>query len=203
LDGASLGSYENLDKEKIKKELELPEEKIIVAYTGALVMNKGIQLLLEAIPLVLKKKTNIYFVIAGFPAEQAIKYVNEKNLSDWVRIVSPLDYFELPKILVASDIGVDPKDSSTKQASGKILQYMAAGLPVVCFDRENNRAYLGEGAEYCNEISPESLAQGILEFSGDRQKMQSKGDLNKKQIENFSWEKSAEKIEAVYEAIER
>jgi glycosyltransferase involved in cell wall biosynthesis len=202
LDGANLDYYKKLsNKEELKKEFELPLDKKIVVYTGALMMNKGIGFLLEAIPIVLAKDEKVYFVIAGFPAEEVNSYVLENKLSENVRVVSPLNYFDLPRLLMASDIGVDPKDSSTKQASGKILQYMAASLPVVCFDRTNNRNYLDEGGHYCEEISAESLAQSILELAENQSEISFKGQLNKKQITKFSWDISAEKIEKIYSSI--
>ncbi|EKD58941.1 MAG: glycosyl transferase group 1 [uncultured bacterium] len=200
LDGANLNHYKSdLSKQELKREFELPGDRIIVTYTGALIMNKGIQYFLDAIPLILTENKNVYFVIAGFPAEGVREYVNKNELSQWVRIISPLDYFEMPKLLLASDIGVDPKDSTTLQASGKILQYMAAGLSVACFDRSNNREYLGEGAQYSEEISAQGLAKAISELANDTQKNEFKGKLNRNQILKFSWDESAEKIEKNYQ----
>ncbi|MDD5396713.1 MAG: glycosyltransferase family 4 protein [Candidatus Moranbacteria bacterium] len=199
LDGANLAHYSNLpSKIELKKEFELPLDKTIVTYTGALMGNKGIEYLLQAIPEVLKKTPNAYFVVAGFPAENVVKFVSDNGLSASVRVISPLDYFDLSKILMASDIGVDPKDSTTLQASGKILQYMAAGLGVVCFDRPNNRAYLGNGAEYAQEISAAGLTEAIIKLVNDQEKTRFQGEFNKKQIEKFSWDLSSEKIEEIY-----
>lgn len=200
LDGANVSHYLNKpEKEQLRVEFELPKDKTIVTYTGALIMNKGIQYFLDAIPLVIKENPNIFFVIGGFPAEGVNEFIRQSKLEDYVRVVSPLDYFELPKLLLSSDIGVDPKDSSTLQASGKILQYMAAGLAVVCFDRDNNRRYLGEGAVYSQEISAEGLAQAMLELASNKQKIDFKGELNQTQILKFSWENSSRKIEEIYQ----
>lgn len=202
LDGANLDYYKNFpSKDEIKKDFELPENKQIVTYTGALIMNKGIQYLLEAIPLVLEKNKNAYFVIAGFPVEGVQKFVAEKKLEEFVRIVSPLNYFDLPKLLQASDIAIDPKDSSTRQASGKILQYMAAGLPVVCFERENNREYLREGGCYAQDISAKALADKIIESLENQTQIEEKGKYNKERIVKFSWDNSAEKIQKIYEQL--
>lgn len=199
LDGANLSHYANLpNKLELKKEFELPLDKIIVTYTGQLMLNKGVEYFLNSISEISKQNKNIFFVIAGFPVKGVQDFVEKNNLSQHVRIVSPLNFFDLPKLLMASDIGIDPKDSSTMQASGKILQYMAAGLPVVCFDRENNRKYLEEGGEYAKEISASGLTQGILALADDSQKMISKGDFNKEQVKKFSWDISAKKIEEIY-----
>jgi glycosyltransferase involved in cell wall biosynthesis len=118
-----------------------------------------------------------------------------------VRIISPLSYFDLPKILLASDIGIDPKDITVNQASGKILQYMAAGLPVVCFDKKNNREYLGDGAYYSQDFTSTGIADGILYFFKNRDQIKKMGDYNKERIKIFSWDKSAEKIEEIYKRV--
>jgi len=199
LDGVNLEYYKNLpSKEESKKELELPSDKIIVSYTGALVPNKGTDYLFKAISLVLEKNKDAFFVVAGFPVEGIEKYVKENGLVESVRIIHPLNYFELPNVLNASDIAIDPKDSSTKQASGKILQYMAAGLPIVCFDRQNNREYLAEGGQYAKEISAESLADAIVDLLEDKEKIKTKGETSRSRSELFSWEKSARMIEVIY-----
>lgn len=204
LDGVNLGYYQNLPgKAELKKEFVLPPDKTVVAYTGALVSNKGIRHLTEAISLVLEKNNDVFFLIGGFPAEGVRKYVSENKLEKKVKIISPLDYFKLPRVLGASDIGIDPKDSATRQASGKILQYMAAGLPVVCFDRKNNREYLAEGASYSREVSGRALAEGILELLGDRNEIENKGKINRAKANDFSWDRSAEKIEEIYRQISK
>jgi len=202
LDGVNLDYYIDISaKSEMKDVLKLPKDKLIVAYTGALVMNKGIRYLLEAIPKIIEKNQDIFFMIGGFPMHEAYVFMKQKNLENHMRLISPLNYFDLPKLLAASDVAVDPKDSTTRQASGKILQYMAAGLPVVCFDRMNNREYLGEGAYFSREQSAEGIAQGIEYYINHRNEIVEKGDLNRKRSEQFSWDKSAEKIEAIYKSL--
>ncbi|HBP00941.1 MAG: Glycosyl transferase group 1 [Candidatus Moranbacteria bacterium GW2011_GWE1_49_15] len=202
LDGVNLEYYEKLpSKAEAKRELELPEGRIIITYTGALVPNKGTDYLFGAIPEVLEKNPNAYFIVAGFPSQGIEKLVKEKKLTDSVRIINPLNYFDLPKILNASDLAIDPKDSSTMQASGKILQYMAAGLPVACFDRENNRRYLGEAGEYAKEISGHGLADTILDLSRNHLEIGRKGEISRKRATDFSWVKSAEKIDQIYKKL--
>ncbi|MCD6149861.1 glycosyltransferase family 4 protein [bacterium] len=202
LDGVNLENYDSLaSKKELRKEMELPADKIIVVYTGSFIANKGIGYLLEAVPEIAKKNKNIYFVLAGFPAGEVKEYTRKNNLENRVKLISPLSYFDLPKILKAGDIGVDPKDSSVRQASGKILQYMGAGLPVVCFNRANNRKYLKKGAYYANNISARGIADGILYFSRNSEEIIIKGKIAKERSVKFSWDKSAEKIEEIYRKI--
>jgi len=202
LDGVNLENYDSLvSKKELKKEMELPADKIIIVYAGSFIANKGIGYLLEAIPKIVEKNKNIYFILAGFPAGEVKEYTRKNNLENRVKLISPLSYFDLPKILKAGDVGVDPKDSSIGQASGKILQYMGAGLPVVCFNRANNRKYLKKGAYYANDISARGIADGILYFSRNSEEIIIKGKIAKERSVKFSWDKSAERIEEIYRKI--
>lgn len=200
LDGINLDSFKvEKSKEEIRKEWELPQNKFIVGYTGSLVRNKGINYFLDAIPDILRKNENIFFALGGFPAEHAEKFILKNKLSEKnIRLISPLDYFKLPELLKSLDIAVDPKDSSVAQASGKMLNYMAAGLPVVCFDKMNNRKYLGEGGYYCTDVSSEAIAQGIFYFFENREEAKRKGESNRKNARNFSWDVPAKKIDIIY-----
>ena len=45
-----------------------------------------------------------------------------------------MDFFELPRYLSMADVAVDPKIDEAGEGSGKIFNYMGAGLPVVCFN---------------------------------------------------------------------
>lgn len=199
LDGTRLSMFDGLStKEEIRKQYGVPVDAVVVTYTGAFIRNKGVQFFLEAVPMVCKRYANVHVVLAGFPVDQIAEYLKQPVFKELVTVVSPLPYFDLPKILRMSDIGVDPKDESTRQASGKALQYMGAGLPVACFDTENNHEYLGSGGTYATQVSAEKLAEaiGVLVESPELRRL--RGEMSRERAEMFSWEKSVEKLEKIY-----
>lgn len=204
LDGTRLGMFDHLaSREELRKLYNIPEDKVIVTYTGALIPNKGIKLFLEAIPTVAAKSSEVHFIIAGFPVDQIADYLKESIFQERATVISPLPYFDLPKILRMSDIGVDPKDDTVRQASGKTLQYMGAGLPIVVFDTENNREYLGDGGTYATEINAASMAQAILILSEDQELRERNGKLNRLRAEEFSWEHTALVAEGIYQKLKK
>ncbi|OGI21149.1 MAG: hypothetical protein A3J06_02065 [Candidatus Moranbacteria bacterium RIFCSPLOWO2_02_FULL_48_19] len=201
-DGTRLSMFEGLPTvSALRAAYHIPGESVVVAYTGALIPNKGIRLLLDAIPLVCARYSEAHFVIAGFPVDQIAEYLKQDIFKTRVTVISPLSYFALPKILKMSDIGVDPKESGTRQASGKMLQYMGAGLPIACFDTENNREYLADGGIYASVTTPKSLALALGELVASRELRRAKGAINRQRAEAFSWEASAEKLEKIYQDI--
>lgn len=202
LDGINLDSFRNVrSKKELRKEWELPEEKFIVGYTGQLLFNKGIDLLFGAMAGTLRKFDDIYFLIGGFPPEEAEAFIKKTGLEKSARLVSPLDYFHLPEFLRILDIAVDPKGIDTGQASGKILNYMGAGLPVVCFDRANNRKYLGEGGEYARDMSADAMADAIMRLKNNPEELADKAKRNSKRARNFSWQIPAKRIDEIYKTI--
>lgn len=199
IDGTRLGMFIGVsDRGALRKKYGIPEEKVLVSYTGALIPNKGIKLFLEAVPLICERFPDVHFLIAGFPVDQIASFLEKDVFKAHATVVSPLPYFDLPELLLMSDVGVDPKEATTKQASGKMLQYMGAGLPVACFDTENNREYLGDGGSYAQEATAAGLAEAISRLVGDPELRRVKGEANRERAAVFSWDKSAESLEKIY-----
>ena len=196
LDGVDVERYASLpDKSEARENFQLPHDAIIITYTGALIPNKGIQYFLESIPLVLQECSQVHFVIAGFPFNLIQPFFASHDISSSVTFISPLSYFDLPLLLRASDIGVDPKDVSVKQASGKLLQYMGAGLPVACFATTNNKEYLSDGHVVAEEVSSAGLATAIVALVRDDEMRRRLGLANSVKAQQFSWDIPAEKLE--------
>jgi glycosyltransferase involved in cell wall biosynthesis len=199
IDGTRLSMFEGLpDCTVLRKRYGISEQKVLITYTGALIPNKGIRLFLEAVPMVCMKYPEAHFLIAGFPLEHVARTFESDVFRTHATIISPLPYFDLPALLLMSDIGVDPKESTTKQASGKTLNYMGAGLPVVCFDTQNNREYLGDAGAYAAETTPEALTEVIGRLIHDPELRSAKGEVSRERAMMFSWEQSAEKLEKIY-----
>lgn len=204
LDGTNPESLKlKVDRSEIQKDWEIPENSFVIGYTGGLVPNKGIDYFLESIPLIIEKTKNLplkkpFFLIGGFPPDFVRNFIWKNNLEKFTRVVSPLDYFKLGEFLGVCDAAVDPKGTDTKQASGKMLNYMGAGLPVVCFDKVNNRRYLKEGGVFCPEINAQSIASGVAYLMENPQEVLRMGKINRENSQKFSWSASAEKINSIY-----
>jgi glycosyltransferase involved in cell wall biosynthesis len=202
LDGVNL-EYYTADKKKneLRHELELPEKSVIVTYLGALITNKGIGYLFDAFHRTLERYPNVFILLGGSPPEEGERFLRETQFPGRIRFIYPLDYFEVPKLLSACDIGVDPKDSDTNQASGKILQYMGTGLAIACFGRESNRGYLDGNAVYAEEVTGEKLAEAIGKLvSGDSLRVRC-GEGNLGRAKEFNWDRAGKQLEKLYEKI--
>jgi len=124
------------DVQKIVEQYNL-KNKLVITYSGGIKSYKGINIIFDAIPLVLKKIPNAIFLMIGYGElaeyQQVVKRLNvEKN----VIFTGRVSYFDIPKYLHVSDIAIDPKPEAT-EANGKVLHYRAAGLPTIVYNRSN------------------------------------------------------------------
>jgi len=186
----------------LRRELGLEDEKKIVTFTGALLAGKGIDNLLKAMPLVLRRVPDAFFLIVGYPVEDARAEVERLGLDKRTFFTGRVDYFELPKYLDLAQVAVDPKEDVAGEASGKIINYMGAGLPVVCFDSLNNRNFLAEGGTFAENGSVASLADGIVRLLRDPEERLHLGEMNARRVgEVFSWDSSIREVLAAYEEL--
>jgi glycosyltransferase involved in cell wall biosynthesis len=201
IDGVHTDFFSKTPQAGFRKKLGIPKNAPVIIFTGALLAAKGIWNLVEAIPLVLKKVKNAHFLIVGYPVEEASQRVKKLGVSRNVHFTGMVDYFKLPDYLLVSDVAVEPKVDKAGEASGKVINYMGAGLPVVCFEGKNNRRFLGEGGIYATGDRVENLAGKIIWAVENSEEAEKLGKLNKKRVEEvFSWNNS---IKATVDAFEK
>ena len=190
------------DEAAFKKALGLEGESRIVTFTGALLPGKGIDNFLAAMPLVLQRVPDAFFLIVGYPVEAARAEVERLGLSGRTRFTGRVDYFELPRYLSVAHVAVDPKEDVAGEASGKIINYMGAGLPVVCFDSLNNRNFLAGGGSFAESGSVASLADRIVRLLQNPEEGRRFGEMNRRRVEEvFSWDGSIKKVVGAYEGL--
>src|SRR5207247_135295 len=75
-------------------------------------------------------------------------FVRDHGVRDFCALTGRVPFEQLGIYLGVASIAIEPKAGESAEASGKLLNYMAAALPVVCFDTENNPALLGDPGYY-------------------------------------------------------
>lgn len=113
----------------LKAELGFGETTL--CYAGRLGIEKNIDVLIRALPLVLRRFGSIQLVLAGHGShqEQLRKLAAELGVERHVRFLGTLDKWNLAKVLQASELFVTMSTSETQGMA--MLQAMACGLPVI------------------------------------------------------------------------
>jgi glycosyltransferase involved in cell wall biosynthesis len=204
VDGVNTGVYASLpDRAALRAQFGLSSDTVLVGYVGGFQRNKGIEDIVQAVVALRStpQASHVHVVFAGSPREKLEPLLKEAGIENEVSVISPLPYDTLPFVLGALDIAIDPKDPSTGQASGKIVQYMAAGLPIICTDRQTNRDYVQDGALYYEAHNTQALVNAITQLADDAVLRQRLGEQNRTHAQQFSWRRVGEQLEQIYSSL--
>lgn len=187
------------DRIALRTELGLPENKKIVVYSGALLESKGLAELKQLISLCGENEM-LHFLIIGYPVEDLDVYLNQQGIAELCTLTGQIEFENLPSYLQLADIAIDPKFSDAGEGSGKILNYLACGLPVLAFDSQNNRSFLP--AETTLPKSVEAMASQLADVVADKALLKHMGDANFAHFEsNYSWNQSKSQLAEVYQQL--
>lgn len=187
---------------ELRARLGLPEGKRIVVYLGAMTGYQGMDVLLEAIAL-LNGQSGCHFLLMGYPETEYITKARELGIADHVTFTGQVDYSQAPEYLCLGDMAVSPKLSHT-EANGKLLNYLACGLPAVVFDSPVNREILGDSGTYVRFGSASALAEGLRFLATEHREREKLSHFARERAVNlFAWERGAERIETVYRQLLR
>lgn len=189
------------ESEKLRKRLRIPKGKIIVVYLGVLSDYQGVDLLVKAIPEVVRKYPNVHFLIMGHPnVERYQEMAGREGIGQYVTFTGKVEYALAPQYLCLGNIAVSFKKSQT-EANGKVLNYMACGLPCVVSDTKVNRELLSELGVY-TKLEPRDIARKMIALlmGKKKQKLLAKR-VRKRAVKGFSYETNGRKLVYLYQML--
>ncbi len=190
-------------KAEIKNRYALPEEKI-VTYVGRLVWEKGVDVLIGAVPMILAQHPEAKFVIGGkgYMRDRLEKLAHDLGVAHKVLFLGFVPDEELKELLAVSDVFVVP--SRYEPFGITPLEAMTSKTPVVVSDTGG----LSEIVEHEHngiKVYPgmsDSLAWGVNRILGDP-------GLANKLVENaleklrnvYDWDNVARQTLSIYERV--
>lgn len=116
------------NKNLIKKEYNIPEDKKVILYTGRFVREKGINLLLKSFEKINEHMTNFLFVLVGDGPLKPKIYELSRKYSN-VQLLSPVTNDQMPNVYNFADVLV--MASYFEGWSNTMGEALACGVPVV------------------------------------------------------------------------
>jgi glycosyltransferase involved in cell wall biosynthesis len=200
-DGVDTMVFRPMARNEARQQLGISNDLPLVVYLGLLNRYQGTDLLLEAAVILKERRCTFHLLLMGFPDEAYRIKAEQLKLAGFVTFTGRVDYGAAPLLLSAGDLAVSPKLSAT-EANGKLLNYMACGLPTVCFDSPVNRELLGEDGIYAEPGSAEDLARCIEQALLDHDDLRQRGKrLRLRAREEHSWKRRADELEASYQRL--
>jgi glycosyltransferase involved in cell wall biosynthesis len=180
----------------------VPAGRIVVVYLGLLATYQGIDHLLQAAQIICAQRSDVHFLLGGYPnIEHYHDMARRMGLSEQVTLAGKIPYEQAHRFMGLGDIAVSPKLSRTEGA-GKLLDYMALGLPTVTFDTQVSHEYLDDWGVYAQVADSADLARCLLALADDPERRSALGAaLRQRAQERFSWDASAAVIERTYDSL--
>ena len=200
--------YYNINKEKVSivpngvglKQFESKlQRKRQIIFSGVMYEHRGLDILMKAVPIIIKKYVDVQIVLVGNgpELENIKKIVKDTNIESNITFLGWVEHEKIPKILKESIIGIGPLRSSdvTKNALPiKILEYMAASLAIIAKNETIPSDILidGENGFFINDSI--DLAEKIIKLLENEEILEKFGKNSRKIVEKFDWENIAKMI---------
>lgn len=187
---------------RLREQLGIPPDRRVVVYLGLMAEYQGIGKLLGAAAILKEAKVPVHFLIMGFPGEERYRaQAHNMGLSECTTFTGRIPYGDAPNYLLLGDVAVSPKISET-EGNGKLLNYMAVGLPTVAFDTPVAREILGDLGVYAHLGDCRALAEALLSLLSDPQLAADRGRrLRVRAVEQFSWSRAGQRLLHAYDMI--
>jgi glycosyltransferase involved in cell wall biosynthesis len=139
-----------------------------LVFSGSVNLKWGLELALRAIKE-LKNSFKLKFFIVGLGEPKSMHTINSLiarlNLSDVVKILDPVPYHDLWKIMSFGEIGLAPYPPGSPAEFAvplKIKEYCAAGIPIVTINVKETGSFVNNNRiGLATEYEPRSYAKAI------------------------------------------
>ena len=198
-DGVDVGVFRPCPPDPdLVRRLRLHGKRVIV-FLGVLTEYQGVDLLLDAVPAVIRRRSDAHFLLMGYPNEERYRrFAQARGIDGAVTFTGRVPYEQASQWLNLGDVAVSPKRSFS-EANGKLLNYMACGLPVVASDTPVNREVLGETGVYAEVGDADALARRLVEVLDDTEGARARGAALRARAEGvFAWPVIIARLEALY-----
>jgi len=184
-------------KPKTKNEEERMVKTLI--YTGNLASFQGIDLMLQAFKMILDRRQDVRLLIisnSDFSPFEGL--ANHLGIRQCIEIQN-IDFTVLPIFLAEADIALNPR-TDCDGIPQKLLNYMAAGKPVVSFEGSAKSLEHGKTGWVVENYNIQAFSHGVLHLLENHKLTKKLGkEAANLAKSKYSWEKTAEKLEIVYQ----
>lgn len=186
-----------------RKRTRLPAKRTIIGFIGSCYHYHGVQFLIQAATILVRRYDNIFFVIAGDGEERPrwMRQVSDLALDDYFRFPGKIPFSEAKYYINAFDICVAPwhleKLVYDSLSPMKLFDYLACEKPVICSPVANIKKWFEENncGVTVDVTHSQKFADAVIGLLENHEKAREMGKNGRKMVlEHFTWQKTTEKI---------
>lgn len=197
-----------IDKEKISfaEKIYEEKEKFTLMWAGNLIYRKALGILLEALSDINIKDRIVLNVIGDGPMRKKYEqYCKENNLEKIVNFVGKVSYNDMQNYYKNADIFIF---TSLRDTSGNVvLEAMSNELPIITLDHNGVKDIVTEECGFKIKVTNPNKVKNDIRCAietlvNDSDLRKTMGTASKRRIiNNYTWEKSAEIMQNIYEQV--
>lgn len=177
----------------------------IILYAGTFEPYQGIDLLVDSSAEIIRKNSNVRFVMVGGKPEQVEFYksqVGDLKLDDYFVFTGSVLPEEVPRYIDASDILVSPRIEGNNTPL-KIYSYLRSGKPIVATNHITHTQVLNPEVAVLTDCTPAAFGRGVLSVL-DNDDLRKRVSHNARRLaeEKYSYQAYLDKTKQVYDYLE-
>jgi glycosyltransferase involved in cell wall biosynthesis len=188
----------------LRKHYELPANARVTLYMGSFFYFSGLPELIQSFADARKDDEYLVLVGGGEQEKQLRSLVAQLGMENYVKFTGFVSFKELPAHLHMADVAVNPMHVSTVSNAAfpnKVIQYMAAGLPVVSTRLDGLVQTFGDDSELRYVDKSSDVYPAVQELFGSKS-LKGIGKANHASVSTkFSSEAAARAMESRLERV--
>lgn len=182
----------------LARSLGLDPDRPVIVYLGLLSELQGVDLLLQAARCLADRRSPVQLLVMGYPDETRwSERARALGLAGSVFFPGRIPFDQASAHLALGSLAVSAKRTST-EGNGKLLSYIACGLPVLALDTAVNREILGADGLYAPDHA-EAFALAIESALARPADSRARGArLRERARSAYSWDARAAQLIDIY-----
>lgn len=187
-------------KRELTSDLIKKKNKVRIVVLSRMTFRKGMDLLMELLPVICKKYKNVEFLLCGGGDKKSllINLVKDFKIESQVKFLGFEKYEKVPQILSSGDIFLNPSVSEAFCIA--ILEAAACGAYVLSTNVGGISEILPEDFLTLSEPNSEDLIKNLVKILDEKTFLKKK-DYNKFISEYYNWYRVSDKTLKVYKEV--
>jgi glycosyltransferase involved in cell wall biosynthesis len=148
----------------VRKELEIPEETLLIGLVGRFVTLKDHHNFVQAAALLHRDRPDVHFVLCGddviWTNPQLVRWIQEAGIAGRCRLLGTRT--DIPRLTAAFDIATS--SSFGESFANVIAEAMSCGVPCVATDVGDSARIVGQTGRVVPPQNPKELANALREL---------------------------------------
>lgn len=188
--------------DRLRRRLDISSGSPVVLYTGNFEEYQGVDLLLEAIPGVLRVRPDVVFLLVGAQDRDHFRLPSLAGVPKAAaRVLERQPRDTLAALYELADVLVSPRVAGSNVPL-KVFDYLANGGVIVATDIAAHRTVLSHDRAVLVAPTPEGMADGILRVLGEPELAdQIRASAEAFGEKHLSWDSFVESVRDVYQTV--